>query len=67
MPKRKVRIVKRAGTSRCAEYVNIAMHSSRLPHIPQPSHGDPIHANFIVFLPREPRLKRSLTHHSVAL
>jgi hypothetical protein len=33
MPKRKLRIVKRAGTSRCAEYVNIAMPSSRLPHI----------------------------------
>ncbi len=33
MPKRKLRIVKRAGAFRCAEYVNIAMHSSRLaPH-----------------------------------
>jgi hypothetical protein len=26
-----------------------------------------IHANFIAFLLQEPRLKRSLTHHSVAL
>jgi hypothetical protein len=33
MPKRKLRIVKRAGTSRCAEYVNIAMHQfAAAPH-----------------------------------
>ncbi len=49
MPKRKLRIVKRAGTFRCAEYVNTAMHSSRLPHIPSAKPRTPHSCEFHCF------------------